>query len=209
MNHTLAYFQYGAPNLGARAIVVALVVAVHVVTLSVWQAKGNTPVVMTNHLSVSFAMNPQTVQPIRPPQPSRPQPPKIAPAPLPVAVQETIEVAGQTAAVAPQEVSTPAPVVADIDPDYKAAYLNNPPPVYPMVARRNGLQGRVMLHVEVLAGGLCGQINIHKSSGYAMLDNAALQTVKNWRFAPARHAGQTVDKWFIIPIHFSLKDNAA
>jgi len=77
-----------------------------------------------------------------------------------------------------------------------------------MAARRMGMQGRVVLNVQVLAGGVCGQINIQKSSGYAMLDAAALNTVKTWRFSPATQAGQKIDKWFMIPIQFSLKDNA-
>jgi periplasmic protein TonB len=68
---------------------------------------------------------------------------------------------------------------------------------------------RVLLNIGVLAGRICGEINIHKRSAYAMLDNAALQTVRNWRFLPARQAGHTVDKWFMIPVQFSLKDNAA
>ena len=215
MNLTLAYSQYRTSNLAARSIVMALVVAAHFAVLSVWQTQGNTPAVRANQLLVNFAMNAQTAPPERPAPPVRPAPPRKpqpsvpAPAPLPVAVQEAIAPAEQAAAIPPAVASTPVPVIADTEPDYKAAYLNNPPPVYPMVARRNGMQGRVMLNVEVLAGGLRGQINIHQSSGYAMLDNAALQTVRSWRFAPARHAGQMVDKWFIIPIQFSLKDNAA
>lgn len=187
----------------------ALVVTAHLAVLSVWQTQGNAQVVTTDQMSVSFIMAAQEKQPIKPPPQTAPPPPRTAPLPLQVAEPATIAAVEQTTAVAKVDAAMHAPVVADIEPDYKAAYLNNPPPAYPMVARRNGLQGRVTLSVEVLANGSCGQINIHKSSGYAMLDNAALQTVKNWRFAPARQAGQTVDKWFMVPIQFSLKDNTA
>lgn len=210
MNHSLTYFQYGPSSLAARAIVLALVVTAHLAVLSVWQTQGNAQVVTTNQMSVSFIMAAQEQQPTRPPRQTAPPPPRTAPIPLPLQVAEPATIAAaEQAAAAKVDAVMPAPVVADIEPDYKAAYLNNPPPAYPMVARRNGLQGRVTLSVEVLANGSCGQINIHKSSGYAMLDNAALQTVKNWRFAPARQAGQTVDKWFMVPIQFSLKENAA
>lgn len=189
----------------------ALVVTAHLAVLSVWQNQGNAQVVTTNQMSVSFVMAAREQLPSRPPRQTAPPPPRTAPLPLPPPVAEpaTIAAVEQATTVAKVDAAMPAPVVADIEPDYKAAYLNNPPPAYPMVARRNGLQGRVTLSVEVLANGSCGQINIHKSSGYAMLDNAALQTVKNWRFAPARQAGQTVDKWFMVPIQFSLKENAA
>ena len=132
----------------------------------------------------------------------QPEPAQVAEPSTPAAVEQAMT--AETAIESPA-----APVIADTEPDYKASYLNNPPPAYPMVARRNGLQGRVVLNVEVLADGICGQINIHKSSGYAMLDNAALQTVRTWRFMPARQAGRAVDKWFMIPIQFYLKDNAA
>lgn len=154
------------------------------------------------------------------PQPVIAQPRKSSVPPLPASekiaeqatvapAEQSVTVAAPSVAPAAPSIATVAPAVADSEPDYKAAYLNNPPPVYPMVARRNGLQGRVLLSVEVLADGVCGQINIQKSSGYAMLDNAALQTVKSWRFLPARQAGHAVDKWFMIPVQFSLKDNAA
>jgi len=61
-----------------------------------------------------------------------------------------------------------APVI-DTAPDYKAAYLNNPRPSYPMAARRMGWEGRVVLNVEVLATGYCGDANVFQSSGHDVL----------------------------------------
>lgn len=205
MMQTTTFPHYVASTLAARAVIFALVVTAHLAVLSVWSKQPNANAVTVNELSVSFAMAAQA------PQPATPQPHKSTPAALPeqVAVQSPSAVMEQATAVAAPSVALATPVIADTEPDYKASYLNNPPPAYPMVARRNGLQGRVVLNVEVLADGICGQINIHKSSGYAMLDNAALLTVKTWRFLPARQAGRTVDKWFMIPIQFSLKDDAA
>lgn len=207
MTQTTTFPHYGDSTLAARAVVFALVVTAHLALLSVWSKQPDAHAVAVNELSVSFAMA------ARAPQPAIPQPHKSTPAPLPkpeqIAEQPTPAAAEHAKIAATTSESPAAPVIADTEPDYKASYLNNPPPAYPMVARRNGLQGRVVLNVEVLADGICGQINIHKSSGYAMLDNAALQTVRTWRFLPARQAGRTVDKWFMIPIQFSLKDDAA
>ena len=112
----------------------------------------------------------------------------------------------------PTEVSSAPPQPAppslpDREPDYQAAYLNNPIPAYPMVARRMGWQGRVVLNVEVLASGLPGQIKLHQSSGHDVLDNAAMQAVRNWRFVAARQSGQVVTKWFLVPIPFILKED--
>lgn len=75
-----------------------------------------------------------------------------------------------------------------------------------MVARRMGWQGKVVLNVEVLESGLPGQIKLHQSSGRDVLDNAAMQTVRNWRFVAARKNGQVITKWFLVPISFILKD---
>jgi protein TonB len=69
------------------------------------------------------------------------------------------------------------------------------------------LQGKVILNVEVLADGSCGQINVAQSSGHTMLDNNALEAVKTWRFTPARQSGEAINKWYKVPINFSLKDN--
>ena len=76
-----------------------------------------------------------------------------------------------------------------------------------MVARRMGWQGKVVLNVEVLANGLPGQIMLHQSSGHDVLDNAALNTVRTWRFVPARHNGEATTRNFLVPIPFILKED--
>lgn len=43
-----------------------------------------------------------------------------------------------------------------------------------------------------------------RSSGSNVLERAALETVKNWRFAPARRAGDPVAAWVIVPVVFRL-----
>jgi protein TonB len=63
----------------------------------------------------------------------------------------------------------------------------------------------VRLTVEVLASGCVGEIIIKKSSGYEVLDQSALMTVKKWRFTPARFAGIPVRSTVIVPITFCLK----
>jgi periplasmic protein TonB len=97
--------------------------------------------------------------------------------------------------------------LSDVESNSRATYLHTPRPAYPLAARRHGLQGKVVLNVEVLTEGRCGQVLVHQSSGFDLLDNAALQAMKDWRFAPARQAGHVVTRWFLIPIQFSLTDN--
>lgn len=99
------------------------------------------------------------------------------------------------------------PDVPDVEPDYLASYLNNAAPSYPVVARRLGWQGKVLVSVEVLADGHAGQVILQRSSGHPVLDEAALSAIKGWHFNPARHAGLAVDKWFLIPVPFVLKES--
>lgn len=92
------------------------------------------------------------------------------------------------------------------EPDYVARYLHNPPPQYPWQARRMGIEGRVVLHVEILQNGGAGRIEIRQSSGHDMLDQAAITAVTSWRFAPARISGATITAWADVPISFRLTD---
>jgi protein TonB len=90
--------------------------------------------------------------------------------------------------------------------DYKAAYLNNPRPPYPFAAVRQGAEGRVLLSAEVLSDGRAGRVSLEKSSGHALLDAAALNTVRSWRFTPARKGGVASTQTVSIPIDFTLQN---
>jgi len=147
------------------------------------------------------------------------QPPAVAPAAAAQAsAQAAALVVAPTAApvVAPiaAQPSAPAPAAEpgmpatarDTDADYKAAYLNNPRPAYPLLAIRQGAQGQVLLLVEVLPDGRAGRIELEKFSGHAMLDAAAMNAVRAWRFTPARKDGLLTTQTVRIPIHFNLKE---
>ncbi len=88
---------------------------------------------------------------------------------------------------------------------YSGAGLSNPRPRYPPSARRKRVQGRVLLAVVVTKSGRASSVRIRKSSGFQLLDQAALKTVKRWRFRPATRNGQPVRARVIVPITFKLK----
>jgi protein TonB len=92
-------------------------------------------------------------------------------------------------------------------PRYNAAYLSNPPPTYPLSARRRGIEGTVLVRAEVAAGGECLRAELKKSSGAEVLDQAALEAVKKWRFVPAKRGTQAVVAWVEVPITFKLENN--
>lgn len=98
----------------------------------------------------------------------------------------------------------PEPVVEA--PRFNAAYLNNPPPAYPLTARRRGIEGRVLVRAEVLADGSCNRVELKKTSGFDPLDQAALEAVKKWRFVPARRGSQSIVAWVEVPIIFKLEN---
>lgn len=99
----------------------------------------------------------------------------------------------------------PAPAVP-VPPRFDADYLDNPKPVYPSLSRRLGEQGRVVLRVKVAASGLPTEVILQASSGSPRLDQAALETVRRWKFVPARLGNETVAASVLVPIVFSLKD---
>jgi protein TonB len=91
-----------------------------------------------------------------------------------------------------------------VPPSAEASYLNNPEPVYPRASRRQHQEGRVLLSVHVLHTGAVGDIQLKRSSGFPLLDEAALTAVRAWRFVPAKRAGEPVAYWYVLPIDFSL-----
>ncbi len=93
------------------------------------------------------------------------------------------------------------PVVAAV---YEAAYLNNPKPAYPSIARRLNEEGRVLLRVHVSAQGLPLVVNVQESSGFSRLDEAARKTVQRWSFVPAKRGSEAIPSWVDVPIQFSL-----
>jgi protein TonB len=86
----------------------------------------------------------------------------------------------------------------------KPDYLRNPPPKYPRLARERGWEGAVLLRVQVLTDGTAGEVTLSQSSGYKILDDAALFAVKTWKFSPARLGPLAINSWVEIPISFKL-----
>lgn len=82
--------------------------------------------------------------------------------------------------------------------------IRNTPPVYPETARRAGWEGRVTVRVEVSADGLPISVALEKSSGYGVLDQAALRAVKGWRFQPRTIGGVAMAGMVDVPVNFTL-----
>lgn len=84
-------------------------------------------------------------------------------------------------------------------------YVMNPQPLYPRIARQMGKQGVVLLEVFVSASGNVAEVKVATGSGYEILDEAALNTVRGWRFAPGLRNGQPAAMWVRVPVRFELR----
>ena len=91
---------------------------------------------------------------------------------------------------------------------YNAQNLGNPQPQYPLLSKRRGEEGVVLIRAFVDETGAASKVEIFKSSSFALLDNAAAEAIKKWRFAPATKLGQYIASSVIIPINFKLTQNS-
>ena len=85
--------------------------------------------------------------------------------------------------------------------------LSKVEPPYPQAARQASMEGTVLIKIEILANGRSGNITVARSSGHELLDEAAIATVEQWRFVPAkdRTSGQAITCYTTIPISFRLQ----
>lgn len=192
------------------------------------------PVVLQSELITPPAPVVEPPPPAPPPPPvPKPVPPKPVaqkkptpapkPAPMPVATPSPAPapnapvgvtspqppappIAAPVAPPAPAEPppAPPAPPRVEL-PSSDADYLQNPKPAYPPMSRRLGEQGKVVLRVLIGTDGTAQQAEIRQSSGYERLDQAALETVRRWRYVPGKRGGVPEAMWFNVPINFVLE----
>jgi periplasmic protein TonB len=174
------------------------------------------------------------VEPLRPaavlpPTPARRAPPERSPsqpatvvqpatALTPLAVERTAAVPVASVPVVETPAAPPAPTKVAVvpvvparaegmePPHFNVAYLNNPRPAYPQMARRLGIEGLVVLRVQVSAKGLPEQVVVAQTSGQTVLDEAALRAVQGWSFVPARLGDKPIAHAVDVPVRFQLKN---
>ena len=61
------------------------------------------------------------------------------------------------------------------------------------------------MEVEVLANGRIGDVRLRTSSGFRLLDEAALKAARKGRYKPARRDDRAVNSIVVIPFEFHLK----
>jgi protein TonB len=78
------------------------------------------------------------------------------------------------------------------------------PAKYPKRAHDLNQQGEALIRVRLDYDGNTSEVLIWKSSGFALLDNAALSAVRRWQFMPEQRNGMPVVAWVEIPVRFRL-----
>lgn len=71
-------------------------------------------------------------------------------------------------------------------------------PIYPLISRRRGEEGTVIVYVRLSSDGKVKEARIHRSSGFDLLDESALKAVKQWIFKSSE------EKEVLVPVVFKL-----
>jgi protein TonB len=92
------------------------------------------------------------------------------------------------------------PITSDVQ---EPKVLKSHNPRYPIWARRRGIKGEVALRVLISETGQVLNAEVMKCTqpGYG-LEDAALDAIKKWEFAPAIKNGKRVKVWMNYTIHF-------
>ena len=183
-----------------------------------------------NYATVAVEPSVEIPKPIVPPSPptqpvvtKSPEPEPVAKPAEPVVIKPPEPVATPTppkpiAIVAPATRAAPVigdgsspkpgsePTTQEAQPGIRAKpnYLKNPEPPYPAMARRRRQEGLVLLSVRVSAQGRAVRVELKQSSGFPVLDEAALQAVRGWEFEPARLGAVGVESEIEVPVRFKL-----
>jgi periplasmic protein TonB len=112
-----------------------------------------------------------------------------------------------SASAAPPPPPSPAPpVTAAVNRITEAVakpnLVSSAPPVYPPLANAARVQGDVVLQVEISIEGRVQNVSV--VSGHALLNEAAIQAVRQWTYKPFVLNGQTIPVVTTATVPFTL-----
>jgi len=97
------------------------------------------------------------------------------------------------------------PMNAYIPHEVEPKWLHKPPLVYPEAARSFGYEGSVMIKALLDYDGAVMRIAVLRSSGYPILDSAAVDYIASSKFSPALQQKKPVRVWIGQTITYKLK----
>jgi protein TonB len=126
------------------------------------------------------------------------------PPPPPINIEQT-DMKAITVIRMPEPPGNPVAPSAQSEPARGIAETHTIPD-YPVLSRRLGEQGSVLLRIALADDGRIEDVNILYSSGYARLDEAAREWVmRYWRYRPATDNGKPVASAVEASVVFNLK----
>jgi periplasmic protein TonB len=148
----------------------------------------------------------ETVTPDQAPQPDRPLATRLN---LPFEVAPRLPAGPGTLALPAFDLSAlnmgPPGVFEAGDLDRQLVVVSRMPPVYPLNARRNGIQGWVNVRFIVNEQGRVEDVTIREADPPEVFDQSVTRCVSGWRFQPGTVDGRPVKVWAETTLHFELE----
>ncbi|OWQ50465.1 energy transducer TonB [Stenotrophomonas maltophilia] len=191
-----------------RIVGIAFVIALHLAAFMMLLIPAVAPKAVAEkerNVMVTIVDAPPPPQDTPPPPVKNLSPPKPSPVPPPpqAPVVDVPEPRPNDIVTPPSPPSPPAPptsIEASVDISSKA--MN--PPRYPPAAFRAGIQGEVILIIDVDANGNVTNVTVEKSSRNRDLDRAAMEAARKWRFNAAESGGKKAAGRVRVPVNFAL-----
>ena len=166
----------------------------------------------TPDVQIEVADIPLTEQIKRPPPPPRPS------IPIPTESEDVPEdLTIETTDLDLTDIPPPPPPPEEEDElNIFVAYDEAPSPIggflaiqralrYPEIARKAGIEGRVIIQVQISVTGRVVNAKVIKSLGHSGCDEAAIKAIKTVKWKPALQRDKPVEVRVAIPVIFKLK----
>jgi protein TonB len=211
-------YALSRPSSSQRSGLLAVVIGLHVgVFLLILAAKTVVPQIMEMPLVVDLLQaapieKPPEAKPLPmvKPQPVKQQktPAPRTPTPQIEATQSNLPAPAAPVAAPPVEIqpTPPAPPApALVQPRFDADYLKNPAPPTRRFRGAWAKKARSSCAFWSISQGTADSVEVKTSSGSQRLDEAAVNTVKHWKFIPAKRGDTAVQSAVLVPIIFKLE----
>ena len=90
--------------------------------------------------------------------------------------------------------------------DREAALVSQPVPSYPPDAYRAREEGTVVVEARIDELGNASDVSVVSRSGSRLLDRAAMNEVRKWKFSPAIKDGKTVASNIQVPVDYRMDE---
>jgi protein TonB len=90
--------------------------------------------------------------------------------------------------------------------DVAPRFLHREIPIYPLLARRLGKEGKVLLRLTIDEKGNLLSMDVIEKGGYGFTE-AAMEAVKKSTFLPAKKDGKPIASRALLPVRFRLERN--